>query len=195
MRKYPKYVPKKRHVNARTLGLCFNCLSQSHQLKDGLSKATFRMTNETIATTYFFTEKKQRPSPTQLTFATNSRQERTTRSKSSQQKRIIQVVPVTVDSLSPNQPIYALLDNGNTGCFMSPQLAKRLELKHMETSDVTMRGFNSRKNSSIKTVPFHISDTTDSERFNCQNIMVVDDFHLTNLKTNTQQTSSGITSF
>ena len=65
---------------------------------------------------------------------------------------------------------------------MSPQLAKMLELKPMETSDVIIRGFNSQKNHSTKTVQFQISDANDSERFNCQIILVVEDFQLPKLK-------------
>ena len=103
---------------------------------------------------------------------------------------MVQVVSVTKDSLSPNQPVYALLDCGNTGSFMSPQLAKRLELKLMETSGVIIRGFNSRKNHSTKTVLIKIFDSTDSERFNCQNILVVEDFQLTIFKKKHQTASS-----
>ena len=42
----------------------------------------------------------------------------------------------------------------------------------METSDVIIRGFNSQKNLSTKTVQFQISDANNSERFNFQNILV-----------------------
>ena len=52
----------------------------------------------------------------------------------------------------------------------------------MVTSDVIKRGFNSQKNYSTKTVQFQISDANDSERFNCQNILVVEDFQLPKLK-------------
>ena len=95
---------------------------------------------------------------------------------------MVQVVPVTVHSLSQKQTVYALLDSGSTNSFMSPQLAKMLELKPMETSDVIIRGYNSQKNHSTTTVQFQISDANDSERFTCQNILVVEDFHLPKLK-------------
>ena len=52
----------------------------------------------------------------------------------------------------------------------------------MEASDVIIRGFNSQKNHSTKIVQFQISDANDSERFNCQNILVVEDFQLPKLK-------------
>ena len=95
---------------------------------------------------------------------------------------MVQVVPVTVHSLSQKQTVYALLDSGSTSSFMSPQLAKMLELKPMETSDVIIGGFNSQKNHSTKSVQFQISDANDSERFNCQNILVVENFQLPKLK-------------
>ena len=72
---------------------------------------------------------------------------------------------------------------------MSPQLAKMLELKPIETSDVIIREFNSQKNHSTKTIQFQISDANDSKRFNCQIILVVEDFQLPKRKS-TQQTSS-----
>ena len=95
---------------------------------------------------------------------------------------MVQVVPVTVHSLSQKQIVYALLDSGSTSSFMSPQLAKMLELLPMETSDVFIRRFNSQKNHSTQTVQFQISDANNSEGFNCQNILVVEDFQLPKLK-------------
>ena len=65
---------------------------------------------------------------------------------------------------------------------MSPQLAKKLELKHMETSSVAIRGFNSQKNQSTRTVQFQISAANNSQRFSCQNILIVEDFQLPKLK-------------
>ena len=52
----------------------------------------------------------------------------------------------------------------------------------METSDVTMRGFNCQNNHSTKTVQFQILYANDSERFNCQHFLVVEDFQLPKLK-------------
>ena len=65
---------------------------------------------------------------------------------------------------------------------MSLQLAKWLELTSMETPDLTIRGINSQKNHLTETVQFQISDAIDMERFNCQNILVVEDFQLPKVK-------------
>ena len=95
---------------------------------------------------------------------------------------MVQVVPGTKHSLSQKQTVYALLDSGSTSSFMSTQLAKRLELKPMESSDVIRRGFYSPNNHSTMTVHFQILDANDSGRFSCQNILVVEDFELPKLK-------------
>ena len=65
---------------------------------------------------------------------------------------------------------------------MPPQMTIWLELKPMDTSDVTIRGFNSQKNHSTKTVHFQIYEANDFEPFNCQNILVIEDFQLPKLK-------------
>ena len=43
--KFKKMSPEERHINVKALGLCFNCLSQNHLLKDCLSKSTCRVNN------------------------------------------------------------------------------------------------------------------------------------------------------
>ena len=94
---------------------------------------------------------------------------------------MVQVVPITEHSLSQKQTVYEIVDSGNTSSFMSPQLPKRLDLKTMETSDVTIREFNSQKNPSTKTVQFQVSDADYSERFNYPNVLVVEEFQLPKL--------------
>ena len=43
--KFKKMSTEERHINVKALGLCFNCLSQNHLLKDCLSKSTCRINN------------------------------------------------------------------------------------------------------------------------------------------------------
>ena len=178
--------PEERHVNVKALGLWFICLSQNHLLKDCLSKSTCRINycNQRHNTLLHREKTALKSNSVNLC---NKQQARandefevfTTKVDCSAR---VQVVQVTVHSLSQKQTLYALLDSGSTSSFMSPQLAKMLEVKPMETSDVIIRGFNSQKNHSTKTVQIQFSDANDSERFNCQNILVIEDFQLPKLK-------------
>ena len=150
--KFKKMSPEERHINVKALGLCLNCLSQNHLLKDCLSKSTCRVNNCNQRHNTLLHREKTAPKSNSLSFC-NKQQARTNGEAEVFTRKVncsamVQVVPVTVHSLSQKQIVYALLDSGSTSSFMSPQLAKMLELLPMETSDVIIRRFNSQKNHS-----------------------------------------------
>ena len=177
---------EERQVNVKALGLSFNCSSQNHLLNDCSSKSTCRINICNQRHNTLLHREKTAPMSNSVNFC-NKQQARTNDEAEVFTTKVncsamVQVVPVTVHSLSQKQTVNALLDSGRTSSFMSPQLSKMLELKPMETSDVIIREFNSQKNYSIKTVQFQISDANDSEHFKCQNILVVEDFQLPKVK-------------
>ena len=141
--KFKKMSPEERHANVNALGLCFNCLSQNHQLKDCLSKSTCRINHCNQRHLILLHREKTAPKFNSVNVC-NKQQARTNAeaelfATKADCSAVVQVVPVTVHSISQKQTVYALLDTGSTNSFMSPQLAKKLELKPMETSNVIKR--------------------------------------------------------
>ena len=105
--KFKKMSPEGRHVNVKALGFCFNSLSQNHLLKDCLSKSTCRINNCNQRHNTLHHGEKTAPKSNSVNFCnkeqagTNDEAEVfTTKVNCS---AMVQVVPVTVHSLSQKQ--------------------------------------------------------------------------------------------